>query len=101
MTTKILNGVLIDEQTRMSLGEVCRACSRHAEWVIDLVEEGVLDPTGPSPERWHFSPAALQRALIATRLQRDLALNLAGVALALDLLEEIEALRAQLQRLGQ
>ncbi len=100
MPTKILNGVLIDEQIRMSLGEICRACSRHAEWVIELVDEGVLEPTGPSPEQWYFPPAALQRALVARRLQRDLGINLAGVALALDLLDEINTLRTQLQRLG-
>lgn len=98
MPTKILNGVLIDEHVRMSLGEVCRACSIHAEWVIELVEEGVLEPSGPSPEQWQFSPAALQRALVARRLQRDLEINLAGVALALDLLDEIKTLRAQLER---
>ena len=101
MPTQILNGVLIDEHVRMSLGEVCRACSIHAEWVIELVEEGVLEPTGPSPEQWQFSPAALQRALVARRLQRDLDINLAGVALALDLLDEIKTLRAQLERFSQ
>jgi len=100
MPTKILNGVLIDEQVRMSLGEICRACSRHAEWVIELVEEGVLEPTGPSPEQWRFPPDALQRALVARRLQRDLDINLAGVALALDLLDEINTLRAQLEKFG-
>ena len=100
MPTKILNGVLIDEQVLMSLGEVCRACSIHAEWVIELVDEGVLEPTGPSPEQWRFPPAALQRALVARRLQRDLDINLAGVALALDLLDEIKTLRAQLERLS-
>ena len=101
MPTQILNGVLIDEHVRMSLGEVCRACSIHAEWVIELVEEGVLEPTGPSPEQWQFSPAALQRALVARRLQHDLDINLAGVALALDLLDEIKTLRAQLERFSQ
>ncbi len=100
MSTKILDGVLIDEHCRMSLVEVCHACSRHAEWVIELVEEGVLEPTGVSPEQWRFTPAALQRALIATRLQRDLGINLAGVALALDLLDEIDTLRIQLRRPG-
>ncbi|VAW76506.1 hypothetical protein MNBD_GAMMA14-1957 [hydrothermal vent metagenome] len=97
MPTTILKGILIDEQIRISLGDICRACSRHAEWVIELVDEGVLEPTGPSPEQWHFSPAALQRALVATRLQRDLGINLAGVALALDLLDEINTLRARLR----
>ena len=100
MPTNILNGVVIDEQTRMSLGELCRACSRHAEWVIELVDEGVLEPSGPSPECWYFSAVALQRALVAARLQHDLGINLAGVALVLDLLDEIETLRAQLRGPG-
>jgi chaperone modulatory protein CbpM len=39
----------------------------------------------------------LRRARIAVRLERDLELNLAGVALALDLLEELEQLRQQLK----
>ncbi len=97
MPTTLLKGILIDEQVRISLGDICRACSRHAEWVIELVDEGVLEPAGPSPEQWHFSPTALQRALVAARLQRDLGINLAGVALALDLLDEINTLRARLR----
>ena len=101
MPTKILEGLLIDEQSRISLVEVCRACSRHAEWVIELVEEGVLEPVGRSPDQWRFPPAALQRALVAARLQHDLGINLAGVALALDLLDEINALRSQLRRPGE
>ena len=35
----------------------------------------------------------------AHRLQRDLGLNLAGVALALELLDEIEALRSRISAL--
>ncbi len=100
MPTKILTGVLIDEQSLISLGELCRACSRHAEWVIELVEEGVLEPSGPSPDQWRFPASALKRALTAARLQRDLGINLAGVALALDLLDEIETLRARLRGAG-
>jgi len=37
---------------------------------------------------------------VALRLQRDLGLNLAGAALALELLDEVEALRAQLRVMG-
>jgi chaperone modulatory protein CbpM len=38
----------------------------------------------------------LRRARLAVRLERDLEVNLAGVALALDLLEEIDRLRRAL-----
>jgi chaperone modulatory protein CbpM len=44
---------------------------------------------------WRFSGAALRRARIALRLERDLGVNLPGVALALDLLEELQRLRRE------
>jgi len=45
---------------------------------------------------WRFSGTALRRTRLALRLERDLELNLAGVALALDLMEEVERLRRAL-----
>jgi len=104
MKQKILNGVLLDEQTELSLNDICRACSSSAEWVIELVEEGALDPIGPKSVRtrqtqWRFTGTSLKKARTAMRLQRDLGINLAGTALALDLLDEIETLEARLRRI--
>jgi chaperone modulatory protein CbpM len=42
----------------------------------------------------------LPRARTAVRLQRDLELSAAGTAVVLDLLAEIDSLRARLRRLG-
>ena len=47
-----------------------------------------------------FRGASLPRARVAVRLTRDLEVNTAGVALALDLLDEIAELRSQLARAG-
>jgi chaperone modulatory protein CbpM len=94
-----LNGLLVDERTEVSLGEVCRACSVHAEWVVTLVEEGILDPAGREPTHWRFTRAQVRSVRTVQRLQSDLGLNLAGAALALDLMDEIEALRARLAAL--
>ncbi len=96
MTQQTLNGILIDEQTELSLNELCKACSSSAEWVIELVEEGALEPIGYVQTQWRFSGNSLQKARTAMRLQRDLGINLAGVALALDLLGEIETLESRL-----
>jgi len=103
MTQKILTGILLDDQTELSLNELCCACSSSAEWVIELVELGALEPLGQvslayQQTHWRFPASALQRAHTAMRLQRDLGINLAGVALALDLLDEIDNLQAQLRR---
>ena len=99
MNTKVLSGIVLDEETVLSLGDLCNACSRHAEWVVELVDEGILQPAGRSQEQWRFPGTSLQRARTAMRLQQDLQINLAGVALALDLLDEIESLRALIYRL--
>ncbi len=91
---------LLDEQMELSLAELCRACSVHAETVLAMVEEGLLEPRGAAPAEWRFPGPAVRRVQVALRLQRDLGLNLPGAALALDLLEELEILRRRLQALG-
>ena len=101
MTQDILNGVLLDEETELTLNELCEACASTSEWVIELVEEGVLEPIGYQQTQWRFSAICLQRAQAAMRLQRDLAINLSGIALALDLLDEIDTLRSRLQCIEQ
>lgn len=93
-------GVVLDEQAQLTLTELTRACSVHAELIIELVEEGVLAPIGREPRSWRFTGAHMRRARVAVRLQRDLGVNLAGAALALQLLDEVEALRSRLRAMG-
>ena len=99
MKTELLNGLVLDEEAELTLSDLCHACSRHAEWIVQLVEEGILEPAGRTPTQWRFSGTSLRKAHIAMRLQRDLDINLAGVALALDLMDEIETLQALVCRL--
>jgi chaperone modulatory protein CbpM len=95
MTTKTISAILLDEQEYLTLEEICVACSTREEWIVELVEEGVLQPLEGERSQWRFLATSLRRAHVATRLQRDLGVNLAGVALALDLLDELEDLRRQ------
>lgn len=90
------NGVLLEEQTVLTLDELGRACAIHREMVLSLVEEGIIEPLEKDHEHWHFAADSLQRVRAVLRLQEDLGINLAGAALALELLDEIETLRAQL-----
>jgi chaperone modulatory protein CbpM len=101
MATKheTVSGVVLDERTELTLGDVCRACSVHVEWIVSLVEEGVLEPHGANQASWRFSAVQLRTVRRISRLQRDLGANLAGAALASELIEEIEALRERLAAL--
>jgi chaperone modulatory protein CbpM len=92
-----LQGTLVDESTLLSIEDLCRICALERNHVVQFVEEGVLEVDVADAPEWRFRGGALRRARAAMRLQRDLELNLVGVALALDLMDEIERLRRDLK----
>ena len=97
--TKLLRGDLLDEDVEMTLAQLCQACELSEAQIIELVEQGVIDPLGQEPAEWRFVSVSLRRIRITRNLQRDLGVNAPGAALALELLEEIEELRARLRHL--
>lgn len=99
-TLTFIRGSIVEEEVELSLAELCQACRAEREHVTAWVFEGVLQPAGASPDDWRFRGESLRRARLALSLARDLEINPPGVALALDLLDEIAALRARLQRRG-
>jgi chaperone modulatory protein CbpM len=90
---KPVTGIVLDESLTLTLHELCEFCGIEESIVIEMVEEGIAEPVAPGSTQWRFSGRSVARIRIAHRLTRDLRVNLAGAALALDLLEEIEALR--------
>lgn len=97
--TRYLAGFILEDQEELTLDDLCRACAAQSELIMDLVHEGLLAPLGAAPEVWRFTGVHLHRATVAVRLQRDLGVNPAGAALALELMDELDSLRAQLSRL--
>ena len=94
-----VTGLILEDQTELSLDDLCRACAAQAERIVELVDEGLLTPAGTAPGEWRFTGVHLHRARVALRLESDLGVNLAGAALALELLDELDALRERVQRL--
>jgi chaperone modulatory protein CbpM len=92
---------VMEDITELTLDDLCRACLAQADIIIEMVSEGVIDNAAMqhtlSPEHWRFTGVHLHRAKVAMRLQRDLGVNFAGAALALQLMEELDALRAKLR----
>jgi chaperone modulatory protein CbpM len=88
----------------LDMKEFCRVTEMPAAFVIEIVEHGILEPQGQRPDDWLFDADALAVARLAIKLQHDLELEWEGVALALDLLSEVDRLRAEnfmlKQRLG-
>ncbi len=93
--TEPLSGDIVEETVVLSVADLSRVISVDERRIVEWVEEGVISVVEIDATEWRFSGAALRRARIALRLERDLRVNLPGVALALDLLEELEQLRRE------
>lgn len=96
MKDEIFSGLLLGDDVCLSLSELSRACDVHADWVIELVDEGILEPEGRDIQHWLFSGISLRRVQTCVRLKQDLELNLPGIALTLQLLDEIQTLKDHL-----
>ena len=89
---KLLVGQVLEESDLVTLADLCRSCTVETQTVTTLVAEGILDPMGGDVEHWRFTVGSLRRVKTVIHLQRDLGVNLAGAALALDLLDRIAEL---------
>jgi chaperone modulatory protein CbpM len=92
-----ISGAIFEESAVLTLQDLSRMCAVEERRIVEYVEEGVLNVAEVAASEWQFSGAALRRTRLALRLERDLELNLAGVALVLQLIEELEHLRGELE----
>lgn len=89
----------LGEDLWLDLEAFARACGVDAAFVRTLVEEELIRP-GVGGPAWHFSGAEMARVRRIRRLQHAFEANLQSVAVMLDLLDEIDDLRAALRRAG-
>ena len=89
-------GSLLTDQPELTLDDLCVRCGLSPDQIKAYVSEGIIEPHVSSEAQWRFSSVSLVMSHKAGRLERDLGLNPAGVALALQLMQEIETLRGRL-----
>ncbi|NND00541.1 MAG: MerR family transcriptional regulator [Gammaproteobacteria bacterium] len=87
MKSKIISGVVIEQEVTLSPEELAQACSVPDVYISQLVDAGILEPAESASNHWRFQGNCLSRVQISIRLQRDLEINLPGIAVILDLLE--------------
>ena len=67
-TVTILSGEIVEQSEPLTLSELCRQYAVHAEWIIDLVDEGILEPQGEQQMQWRFPGESCRRAEGAAHL---------------------------------
>ena len=88
LTQWVVNGLQLCEQEDIPL-----------EYLHEIVAHGIVHPGGGSPEEWRFDARMVRVVRRAGHLYRDLEVDWGGIALALDLLQQLEELRAENRRL--
>ena len=91
--TEPIPGHLLDDSIEFTLDEICRIVGVQEQLVVEIVEEGIVEPFGSAPSQWRFTGVAVTRIQRVIRLQQEFEVNLPGAALALELLDEIERLK--------
>lgn len=89
---------LVTESPDLTLEDLCKACNISNEEILTFITEGIIQPRQPGGGQWYFSHTSIIQLRRAKRLESDLGLNPAGIALAFDLMAEIETLRRRLGR---
>ena len=89
-----------DEEACLTLDELCSVCALERDWLVVRVREGLIPAQGGTDMAWRFTTTTLARVRRMREIERtyDAAPELA--ALVADMLEELDALRAQLRRAG-
>jgi len=76
-----------------SIEELCNVTELSSHSIIEIVEHGIVEPEGTDPENWVFNTQMITVTKKACRLHKDLGVNWAGIALAINLLDEMEQLK--------
>jgi chaperone modulatory protein CbpM len=84
---------------RLTLEALAAAAELHADLVEQFVAYGLLEPLNVQDTVLCFDMRAVRRLQKIRRLREDLGINLPAVAVVLDLLERIEALKRELANL--
>ena len=94
---KVYEGRLIDNEKPLTMIQVCDRCRVIPQEIMDMIEEGMIQPGHRRGKSIRFSLDALERIQKIRRLRSELELSLAGTALAIQLLDRIEELELKLK----
>lgn len=95
----IVSNITVETNPELTLEELCSACRITPEFIRELIEYGALDCDDVSLEIYRFRPEQLRRVRTIVHLHDDLEVNIPGATLAIELIEEMERMRAKIEML--
>ncbi len=86
--------------TEIGFDELCHIYHITPDFIQELIAYGTIEPHGNTVTTWRFDSQQLRIIRTAIHLHHDLEVNHAGIALAIDLLEQIQDMQAELNALN-
>lgn len=83
----------------LSLEELIELSECSTDFIEELIEFGILSSTSAPFTQREFNLDELKRIKTVQHLQRDLEINMAGAAMVLDLLDQLEAMQERIELL--
>lgn len=97
MVRETITAIMLDGDTSLTFVEVCEQYSLSETVLRQLIEHGLFQEPCPRIKTTRFDALKLARVHSAARLHHDLGVNIPGVVLALELLDELEQLRQEVR----
>jgi chaperone modulatory protein CbpM len=94
-----LDVMWLDEQRVVSLAELVEVSGLTREELVELVQGGAIPLHDAAGATWTFSARVVSVARRACRLRDELELDVAGLGVALRLLDRVQELEAEIARL--
>jgi chaperone modulatory protein CbpM len=98
-TEHLLVGVVLDD-VALTLEELAHACCVESDWICERIKSEILNNPGELQTDWRFRSMELIRVRRLVAIERDFDANPELAALVVDLIEELDRHRAQLQAIG-
>ena len=90
---KNISITIINDTNTLTFDELCRATNAENSLILQLIDYHIIQPIGNSQTNWQFDHISLRRARIASNFYYDLEVNLAGIGLLIDLLEQMDDMK--------
>ena len=99
MRTELTSAQWLHEQTEISIEDLAQVAGMPAAILRELVEYGALTPVNADAPEWRFTVECVVAVRTVSRLREDFELDANALSVALNLVERIHGLEAELRSL--
>lgn len=92
----LCEGDVLNQQHQLNFQQFIQAAGQNELWIQQLIEYDIIQCPIANPQHHTYVGEDVVRARRAYRLQRDFDASLSAVAVMLDLIDEVQQLRRQL-----